>query len=316
LSLGPPHTPFRPPKDFDLYTPEEIRLRPNVPAPTPGVDRPNRRQNGPARSGGQNHQATARRDLAGYYGLCESLDHEVGRLTTFLKTSGLDADTLVVFTSDHGELAGSHGKYRKGEPEEESLHVPLIMRLPGTISAGSRSGALINSIDVMPTMLSLCGLPDPGTCSGRNMSAAVASGASGHSHQDAIYCEGKLTQADADEDSRPSRRRSDAADDKGAADNGAAGSPASWRTIVTDRFKLTVRGKERQVEHLFNLNDDPFELQNLAGSAEHRSVREELLEQLLVFRDESGDSWPQTPPSARAMYEDPTPSPGQNPKAR
>ena len=62
LSWGPPHTPFRPPRDFRRYAAEEITLRPNVP---------------------QDHGEQARKDLAGYYGLCESLDHEIGRIAAF-----------------------------------------------------------------------------------------------------------------------------------------------------------------------------------------------------------------------------------------
>ncbi|MCA9083925.1 MAG: sulfatase [Planctomycetaceae bacterium] len=274
LSLGPPHTPFTPPKKFNLYTREQIQLRPNVPA---------------------QHEATARRDLAGYYGLCESLDHEVGRLMTFLSESELAGNTLVIFTSDHGELAGSHGKYRKGEPEEESLHVPLIFRLPGRIPAAHETATLVNSIDVMPTMLSLCGIEPPKTCSGRDVSRVIAGE---QPRQDsAIYCEGKLSGSNDEEDAKP--RRTSGAKGRVVAPE----SSPSWRTIVTDRWKLTVRHGERNVEHLFDLNEDPFEQHNLVTSDRHKSTITDLTEQLLAIRDATGDSWPRTPKSAASMYE-------------
>ena len=266
LSLGPPHTPFRPPKDFDLYSESDIQLRPNVP---------------------QQHEKQARKDLAGYFGLCESLDHEVGRLLEHLSTSGLAENTLVIFTSDHGELAGSHGKYRKGEPEEESLHVPLVARMPGKIEGGREVDALINSIDIMPTLLSLCGLKDPGTCSGKNMADALC-GSKSAERQDAIYCEGKLTSATTAQKPKGQKK---------------SGDSKSWRSVVTDRYKLTVSGGERRVAHLFDLKNDPFEQKNLATISKHRAVRDDLVDRLIKFRDSSGDSWPEKPIAAKVMYE-------------
>lgn len=265
LSWGPPHTPFKPPQDFDRYTPGDIRLRKNVP---------------------QEHQQKARRDLAGYYGLCESLDHEMGRLLTFLDESGLADNTLLVFTADHGELAGSHGKYRKGEPEDESLRVPLVMRLPGVIPAGRTSQTLVNSIDLMPTMLQLCGLDTPETCVGRNLSTA-ATGQGPQPSVESIYCEGKVNGV-------AGRRRQQASD--GPDTTGA------WRTLVTDRYKLTVRHGEDNVVQLFDLNNDPFEMENHANAPSHRSVQKELLAELHRWAQETGDSWPDRPRAAKAMY--------------
>lgn len=253
LSWGPPHTPFNPPKKFERYQAEEIIHRPNVP---------------------QEHRDRAAKQLAGYYGLCESLDHEMGRLMEFLKRTGLEDNTLVVFSSDHGELCGSHGKYRKGEPEEESLHVPLIMRLPGTIPAGVKSSTLINSIDLMPTLLSLCDLPDPGTCTGRDLSQAATTGKM-DSEPESIYCEGKLTSAG-----------------------------QSWRTLVTNRYKMTVRGNWNKVEGLYDLQNDPFEMNNLIGSKQHRAEKKELLAELQRQAKETGDTFPNRPESAKPKYSD------------
>ena len=91
-----------------------------------------------------------RRRLAGYYGLCESLDHELGRLMKALDELGLAENTQVVFTSDHGDMHASHGKYSKTHLEEKSLHAPLFMRLPGRIKAGQTPQTLISSVDLMP----------------------------------------------------------------------------------------------------------------------------------------------------------------------
>lgn len=263
LSLGPPHTPFRPPADFDRYTPQDIQLRPNVPS---------------------QHEAKARRDLAGYYGLCESLDHEVGRLMKFLKDENRERDTLVVFTSDHGELAGSHGKYRKGEPEEESLRVPLIMKLPTTISAGFQTDRLINSIDLMPTLLTLCGVQPPRTCAGIDRSALLDTATPDEKQQEsseAIYTEGKLNSKAEMRDGKPT---------------------GAWRCLVTERFKLILRGGPRQVAQFYDLQEDPFEKNNLAADNKHAATRAELTDRLIAIRDQTSDSWPNVPAAAASMY--------------
>ena len=262
LSWGPPHTPFRPPRDFRRYTAEEIALRPNVP---------------------DDHSEQARKDLAGYYGLCESLDHQIGRIASFLDESGLSENTLVVFSSDHGELAGSHGKYRKGEPEDESLSVPLLMRLPGRIPAGIELQTLINSVDLMPTMLALCGLPEQGSCAGRDLSGAVLPDRE-TPHVESVYCEGRV--------SNPSN----------AQPNPTNPDPRPWRSIVTARHKLTVRGNHEAVNSLFDLQEDPYEMRNLADVSEANSIGGDLLAELRAWGTVTEDSFPARPPAAKVEY--------------
>ena len=265
LSWGPPHTPFRPPASHDLYDQREIVLRANVP---------------------DEHAARAAKELAGYYGLCESLDHQMGRIMAFLEETGMAATTLVVFTSDHGELAGSHGMYRKGQPEDESLHVPLLMRLPGAIAEGVEPGTLASSVDLMPTMLSLCGLPAQGSCVGRDLSGAVVRG-SADPGVDSLYCEGKVSSG------------------KDAPPNANSPHQGPWRTVVTQRHKLTVRSDFANVQSLYDLRDDPFELRNLAGRADARSVQSDLVGELRDWAARTEDPFPARPPSARVSYPDP-----------
>lgn len=263
LSWGPPHTPFRPPDAHDLYELGEIVLRGNVPA---------------------EHEARARKDLAGYYGLCESLDHEMGRLLAFLDESGLRDNTLLIFTSDHGELAGSHGKYRKGEPESESLQVPLMMRLPGRIAAGSEPETLISSVDLMPTLLSLCDMPATDTCAGSDLSGAVTPGSTAPSVE-SLYCEGKVLNAP---ELRPGTNSPDA---------------RPWRSLVTQRYKLNVRADHSIVDGLFDLQEDPLELRNLANTVEARSLQGDLLAELKAWGQRTGDPFPAAPEPAKERYE-------------
>lgn len=268
LSWGPPHTPFQPPAAWKKYQPADVRLRPNVP---------------------DEHRPQAQQDLAGYYGLCESLDFEMGRLLEFLDDSGLADNTLLVLTADHGELAGSHGKYRKGEPEEESLNIPLLMRLPGRIAAGTRPETLFSSIDLMPTLLSLCGLAIPTTCVGRDKSGAVTIGGTAPD-VDSVYAEGKLTSVE-DEEATPAGRRRNAPS-------------TTWRTLVASRYKLTLRAEAERVEQLFDLHNDPFEQENLANDPRHRAVQADLLAELRRWAVATGDVYPRRPASAQPLYTD------------
>ncbi len=262
LSWGPPHTPFRPPRSHDRYQPGEIVPRANVPA---------------------EHRERAAKELAGYYGLCESLDHQMGRLMAFLDEAGLAESTLVVFTSDHGELAGSHGMYRKGQPLDESLHVPLLMRLPGRIPAGIGLRTLVSSVDLMPTLLSVCGLPAQDSCAGLDLSAAVT-GVESAPRPESVYCEGKVASA------------------RSASGNGNSPHQAPWRAIVTDRHKLTRRAGQEEFVSLYDLRDDPLEMRDLAADPVHRRLCEPLLEGLRRHARQTGDPFPGRPAAARVSY--------------
>jgi len=158
LSWGTPHAPYgtAPESYRRLYDPKTLKLRPNVPAEM---------------------QARARRDLAGYYAHCTAIDDMVGELLKTLKTSGMDRDTIVVFTSDHGDMLGSHNQYKKQRPYEESLRVPLLIRYPaGLGDKGQKLNALINTEDLMPTLLGLCGVKIPETVEGLDFSGHMRGG--------------------------------------------------------------------------------------------------------------------------------------------
>jgi arylsulfatase A-like enzyme len=143
LAWGPPHNPYEtaPAKYRAMYDPAKIQLRPNVP---PEV-----------------HEKS-RKDLAGYYAHCTALDDCFGELLETLRASGVADNTIVVVTSDHGDMLGSHGLIRKQKPYEESVRVPMLFRVPAKlgIKPGRVDGA-INTEDVMPTLLSLCGVSVP-----------------------------------------------------------------------------------------------------------------------------------------------------------
>jgi arylsulfatase A-like enzyme len=158
LAWGPPHNPYEtaPAKYRAMYSPEKIKLPPNVPASA---------------------QATARKELAGYYAHCTALDDCFAELLRTLDDTGLATNTIVVFTSDHGDMLWSHNQQRKQRPWEESARVPMLFRLPASLGIpAQRNAATINSEDVMPTLLNLCARPVPKSVEGLDFTSVMRVG--------------------------------------------------------------------------------------------------------------------------------------------
>ncbi len=155
LSLGPPHTPFQTaPESFKkIYREKVLNVCETV---ADGLDQ------------------KARHDMIGYYAHISALDSCVGILQQTLKETGLDENTLFIFTSDHGHMVKSHGFENKQRPYEESILVPMLIRYPEVFGGkGKKNDMLIGTQDLMPTLLGLCGLPIPDTVEGEDKSAIM-----------------------------------------------------------------------------------------------------------------------------------------------
>lgn len=155
LSWGPPHAPYHTaPSEFrELYNPETIQLRPNVP---------------------DKIAPEAREWLAGYYAHCSALDFCIGELLQTIRAKGIQDDTIFVFTSDHGDMLGSQGEQQKQRPWEESIRVPFLLRYPGLDGWQSRKlAALIDAPDIMPTLLGLGGIAIPDSVEGVDFSGYI-----------------------------------------------------------------------------------------------------------------------------------------------
>lgn len=103
-----------------------------------------------------------------YYGLVTHIDDQVGRLVQQLKEQGEYDNTVIIFTSDHGDLMGEYGQFQKGMFYDVTSRVPCIIKAPG-ITPGSRISRLTECIDIGPTLLALCGLPPHGQSKGQDM---------------------------------------------------------------------------------------------------------------------------------------------------
>jgi len=158
LAWGPPHNPYHivPEHYRAFYDPKKIKLRPNVP---------------------EAGRADARKAASGYYAHCTALDDCVGHLRATLRELGLEQNTLLIFTSDHGDMLGSHGAYNKQRPYDESVRVPLLLRWPAGLGTRARKlDALIHAEDILPTLLGLVGAPIPKTVEGLDFSGYVRGG--------------------------------------------------------------------------------------------------------------------------------------------
>jgi arylsulfatase A-like enzyme len=163
LSWGPPHNPYdSAPAEFRrLYDPAALRLRPN--ACLEPEEKPYRQ-----------HTLDPREELAGYYAHVSALDACLGELLRALDEEQIAEDTLFVYTSDHGDMLWSHGEWRKQWPLDESIMVPLLLRCPALLgTAGREIGMPLNTPDLMPTLLGLCGLAIPATVEGRDLSPVL-----------------------------------------------------------------------------------------------------------------------------------------------
>ena len=151
LSWGPPHSPYHtaPEPYRNLYEPEELTLRPNVPKAA---------------------AAQARAMLAGYYAHISALDEYLGSIWNTLIEEELEEDTIFIYTSDHGDMLGSHGEWNKQRPWDESIRVPFLLHYPQAFGRKGRSTDVpFGTIDILPTLLGLCGMDIPAHVEGTNL---------------------------------------------------------------------------------------------------------------------------------------------------
>jgi arylsulfatase A-like enzyme len=111
-----------------------------------------------------------------YYAMSKNADDNMGRILEYLDTSGLAEDTIVVFTSDHGEMLGSHGRRNKMVPYDEAVQVPLLVRWPGHVAPASRTDTLQTPLDHMPTLIRMAGLETPQGLDGIDLSPELLDG--------------------------------------------------------------------------------------------------------------------------------------------
>jgi arylsulfatase A-like enzyme len=182
LSYGTPHDPWAKGNVPEKYA----EMFQNVPLPNP----PNYKdRNDPYADSWGRLDLAQREQLENwrryYYAMTANLDWNIGRLTSALDQAGLADSTIVVFTSDHGEMFGAHGRKAKNIFYEEAARIPFLIRWPGKISAGSVCDACLSTVDIMPTVLALIGCKIPEDVKGVDLSHC-ALGRKGPEHEAAF----------------------------------------------------------------------------------------------------------------------------------
>src|SRR5262249_49125088 len=120
---------------------------------------------------------------AAYYTSTEFMDKNVGVVLDALKRSGQAGDTLVIYTGDHGYMLGQHGRFEKHCCYEPAVRSPLLLRWPGHLKAGQSTRALVELIDIVPTVLGFCRLSAPATVQGMSLASLLRDEVQHHRHR-------------------------------------------------------------------------------------------------------------------------------------
>lgn len=216
-----------------------------------------------------------RRQLrATYHAMQREVDDQLGRLFEFLRTNGLDDETLVVVTSDHGEMGGDHWLVQKLGYWDESYHIPLIIRDPRSDAASTRGlqvTEFTESVDVMATICEWIGAAIPDQCDGRALTPFLRTGEAPQDWRDAVHWEWSFND--------PEHRMSE----------NILGIPAEHCTlnvVRTETSKYVQFAGDQQLlpPLLFDLTDDPEQRHNLAGSGDHLDSMLDGAQRLLSWR--------------------------------
>ena len=247
LGLGfvRPHVPFvAPSRFFDMYPLDDIEPIENPPDDLDDIPAPGKN----LRPFLWNHmgmtETQQRIALRGYYASTSFMDEQVGRALGTLERLGLAGRTIVVFLGDHGWHLGEHTHWQKMSLMEESVRAPLIVSAPGRRGAGRPSKALVEFVDIYPTLADLCGLDPPADLEGLSLKPLL------------------------DDPDRPWKR--------------AAFSQVEWegriygRTVRTDRYRYIEWRGDGGGEELYDHAEDPREFTNLAGDSQHAAALERM----------------------------------------
>ena len=252
LSLPDPHGPntVRPPYDtmyLDVKVPIPVSFKKSQ-AQTPkwGL---------PANVTPQQLQKLMRQ----YYGMVKCIDDNVGQILDTLRKHKLLERTIIVFTSDHGDLCGEHGRLNKGVPYEGSARIPFLITCPGKIKPGTVVNEALSCVDFLPTVMNLLEVEVPHAVDGRDATALFTG--RGGDWEDIAFVR-----------STPQ---------------------APWLSVITRQYKLVYSTKDQP--WLIDLKNDPNELTNLFGQEKHKEMVRRLTKKLRAYGEQYDDNYIQIP---------------------
>jgi arylsulfatase A-like enzyme len=234
-----PHTPYKAPEGYVGHF-SKITVPPNVPKGLPTEN--------------------AKQCLPDYYGMIESLDDEFNRLLQALDQAGVAEDTIVVYSSDHGDMIGCQGLKAKRWPYEESARIPFLIRYPRAIRPGTVIADPFGSPDIYPTLAGLAGLKAPDGVDGADFSPLLR-GETAKPPRDYVYLEMQYAYVPW----------------------------PGWRALRTRQY-LYARTKDKPW-FLFDLKNDSWERKNLVDDPSQKALVKEFDDRLTSIMHETGDSW-------------------------
>jgi arylsulfatase len=258
VNVFAPHHPFDPSEEYlKRYDPDKMPL-PKYKEGELKNKPPNQMVDSHGAYGGllmsypKMSQQEHREVKAAYYAMIEQVDDQVGRLLDMLDKTGHRDNTLIIFTSDHGEMLGNHGIYLKGSyTYDDLIHVPLIMSWPGHFRGGIRSDALVELVDIMPTLLDAAGVKIPKIIQGKSLYGICTGKADLSEHRNFVYAE--------------------------CLEANATDNPPVHLVMVRDKKCKIVVYQGQGIGELYNLEADPDEFDNLWNSPSHQSLKNELV---------------------------------------
>ncbi len=211
---------------------------------------------------GKHHDVRTLEEFAkNYYAVLKAVDENVGYVLHTLDDQNLTDNTAVFYTSDNGFFLGEWRAYDKRLMHEPSIRVPMLVRYPGMVDPGSLSDKMILNVDIAPTVLDLAGVEVPELMHGRSF-APLLRGEDVEWRKDWLYEYYEFP---------------------------AVHSVRKNRGVRTDRYKYIHYFEEPQEYELYDLQEDPGELNNLYGKPEYDDLVEELRQRLKELRKETGD---------------------------
>jgi arylsulfatase A-like enzyme len=257
VSLNPPHSTFTdaPEGKKALYPEGSLPRRPNWRAASAG-----------ATQAGKFFGNNGWPHYEGYHAHISAIDDEVGRVMHKLAELGIEDDTILVYTSDHGSMFGSQGVGGKRQPYEESIRVPFFVRWPGRIKAGKKVDSLFGTIDVVPTVCAIAGAKAPRACRGLDFSGHLVGNRGPDPKSQFIM---HIAKANA---------------------SGAENHPAPlFRGVRTKGHTYFVTDAGDGA--LFDNTKDPYQMDNLFRSPDARSARDRCEKMTRAWLNATGDSF-------------------------
>ena len=192
--------------------------------------------------------------MANYFGMVKCIDDNIGRIRETLKYLGIYQDTIIVFTSDHGDMCGELGRHNKGIPCEGSARIPFILTAPGIVPCGTVLHEAMGTVDFKPTLLHLLETPAKQKSQGRDLSQLFRKAKAPKEHKDVAFVR----------------------------------IGTKWFGAFTGHYKLVVSKTDPPA--LYDLMEDPNEVSNAFHQPEHRDLVRQLAKELKHYAETYGES--------------------------